>query len=124
MRHLFRFGCLKPKTSDGDDSLLRYPGSKVGNGDGYGNGGAAGVSRWQTPPLGKGAKQHLPGYQVSTSSSTANIRREGFTEHANDFCEVVSATGGASGGANCFVIFKCSMVKHLHDSGKASEASS
>ena len=68
MRNLFRFGCLKPKTSDGDDSLLRYPGSKADNGDRYGVGGTTGVTKWQTPPLGKGAKQQLPGYQVCTSN--------------------------------------------------------
>ena len=81
MRNLFRFGCLKPKTADADDALLRYPGSKADAGDGYGVGGTAGVTRWQTPPLGKGAKQHMPGYQVCTS---------GLAQHAvkNTLCSI------------------------------------
>ena len=69
MRNPFKFGCLKPKTKDDDDSLLHYPGggsSKASGLNSYANGnvGTASSTAWQTPPLGKGAMRHLPSYQV------------------------------------------------------------
>ncbi|DBA91109.1 hypothetical protein WJX77_004703 [Trebouxia sp. C0004] len=70
MRNPFKFGCLKPKTKDDDDSLLHYPGggsSKVSGLNSYANGNVGGASStaWQTPPLGKGAMRHLPPQQES-----------------------------------------------------------
>ena len=70
MRNPFRLGCLKPKTKDDDDSLLRYPG--VGNSTG-GGGGVSSAGNWQTPPLGKGAMRHIPPYQVQCTSSTLSF---------------------------------------------------
>ncbi|KAA6423925.1 MAG: hypothetical protein FRX49_05884 [Trebouxia sp. A1-2] len=69
MRNPFKFGCLKPKTKDDDDSLLHYPGggsSKASGLNSYANGNVGGASStaWQTPPLGKGAMHHLPPYQL------------------------------------------------------------
>ncbi len=78
MRNPFKFGCLKPKTKDGDDSLLHYPGggsSKASGLNSYANGNVGGASStaWQTPPLGKGALRHLPPYQVQHKGITLKL---------------------------------------------------
>ena len=66
MRNPFKLGCLKPKTKGDDDSLLRYPGPNGDKGGGFKDPGGdiMSSSRWQTPPLGKGARQHSQAFQV------------------------------------------------------------
>jgi hypothetical protein len=88
MRNPFKFGCLKPKTKDDDESLLHYPGggsSKASGLNGYANGNVGGASStaWQTPPLGKGAMRHLPPYQVQHKGITLNLNLQlGLAERA------------------------------------------
>lgn len=67
MRNPFKLGCLNTKTKGDDDSLLRYPGPSDGKGGGFKGLGVDGISssRWQTPPLGKGARQHSQAFQVA-----------------------------------------------------------
>ncbi len=84
MRNPFKFGCLKPKTKDDDDSLLHYPGggsSKASGLNGYANGNVGGASStaWQTPPLGKGAMRHLPPYQVQHNGITTKSEPSAWT---------------------------------------------
>ena len=70
MKNPFKFGCLKPKAKGDDDSLLSYPGTsndkhgRSGSGLKGLNGGAAFSGRWETPPLGKGARQHNQAFPV------------------------------------------------------------
>ncbi|KAL3131238.1 hypothetical protein ABBQ38_000535 [Trebouxia sp. C0009 RCD-2024] len=70
MRNPFKFGCLKPRTTDDDDSLLRYPRLHDDKGGGFNGlrGDATSSTRWQTPPLGKGARQHNQAFQGSPGS--------------------------------------------------------
>ena len=66
MRNPFKVGCLKPKIKGDDDSLLRYPGPSDDRGGGFkGLGDGTSSSKWQTPPLGKGARQHSQAFQVA-----------------------------------------------------------
>lgn len=75
MKNPFKFGCLKPKTKDDDDSLLHYPRGGNSKPSGYVGGPGIGLSStaWQTPPLGKGALRHIPQYQVLLRVLTQSI---------------------------------------------------
>ena len=72
MRNPFKLDCLKPKTKGDDDSLLRYPGPIDDKGGGFrGLGGGGTSSKWQTPPLGKGARHHSQAFQVAVAQPFA-----------------------------------------------------
>lgn len=75
MKNPFKFGCLKPKSKGDDDSLLSYPGNGHNKHRGSGGGlkelggGATFSGRWETPPLGKGARQHNQSFPVGQDAN-------------------------------------------------------